>query len=110
MNKKRQFRRKGFTLVELMGAVLISMVIILMLYKVFDKVQSVFVVSLNRARAMEQGRIGMDMLVRDFQVLRAAELNTLAGSVTNIVWMDKVDANANDSLRPFDDPKFKRIV
>ena len=90
MNKNRQFRRKGFTLVELMGAVVISMTIILMLYKVFDKVQSVFVVSLNRARAMEQGRIGMDMLVRDFTALSAAGLNTLDGPVENIAWMGAV--------------------
>ena len=89
MNKKRQFRRKGFTLVELMGAVLISMTIILMLYKVFDKVQSVFVISQTRARAMEQGRIGMDMLVRDFKALSAAGLNDLNGSVPNIHWMDR---------------------
>ena len=88
MDKKRKFIRKGFTLVELMGAVVISMAIILMLYNVFDKVQSVFVVSQNRARAMEQGRIGMDMLVRDFTALSAASLNSANGPVTNIDWVE----------------------
>ena len=53
MKIKRQSMREGFTLVELMGAVVISMVIILLLYQIFDKVQSVFVESQNRARAME---------------------------------------------------------
>jgi hypothetical protein len=105
MNNNRQFRRKGFTLVELMGAVVISMAIILMLYKVFDKVQSVFVVSQNRARAMEQGRIGMDMLVRDFQALSAAALNTPDGPVENIVWEGAV-AKVH-SVSPFSGMKAK---
>ena len=67
-------RRNGFTLVELMGAVVISLIVILLLYKIFDKVQSVFTVSQNRARTMEQGRVAMDMLVNDFQALALAYL------------------------------------
>ena len=87
MKINRQFRRRGFTLVEIMGAVEISSVIILLLYKVFDKVQSVFVVSQNRARAMEQGRVAMDMLVTDFQALdAAARYDPDTGEIPNIFW------------------------
>lgn len=72
---------------ELMGAVVISMIIIMLLFKIFDKVQSVFVVSQNRARAMEQGRIAMDMLAKDFQFLAAADLSDPAiGEMANIEW------------------------
>ena len=87
-----------------MGAVVISMAIILMLYNVFDKVQSVFVVSQNRARAMEQGRIGMDMLVRDFTALSAAGLNTANGPFTNIGWVEG-GVGAVGNVSPFSDTK-----
>ena len=87
MEIKHQSKREGFTLVELMGAVVLSMIIILLLYKIFDKVQSVFVVGQNRARAMEEGRIAMDMLVKDFQALSPAKINDLKGEVPNIDWV-----------------------
>ena len=89
MKINRQFRHRGFTLVELMGSVVISSLIFLLLFKVLDKVQTVFVVSQNRALAMEQGRIAMDMLVKDFQALAAANLNDpnpFIGAVPNIDW------------------------
>ena len=72
MNIKRQSKHEAFTLVELMGAVVISMIVILLLYKIFDTVQSVFVVGQNRSRVMEQGRIAMDMMVKDFKALSPA--------------------------------------
>ena len=53
-------------MVELMGAVVISIVLILMLYSIFDKVQSIFLTGQNRARAMDEARATMDMLARDF--------------------------------------------
>jgi prepilin-type N-terminal cleavage/methylation domain-containing protein len=81
-------RRNGFTLVELMGAVVISLIIILLLYQIFDKVQSVFTVSQNRARTMEQGRVAMDMLVNDFQALAPAALNDTIGEIPNIEWAE----------------------
>ena len=86
----------GFTLVELMGAVLISLIVILMLYQIFDRVQSVFVVSQNRARAMEQGRVAMDMVVTDLQALAAPGLNDTGGEVANIEWVD--DGNTGESI------------
>ncbi len=87
MKIMRQSKCGGFTLVELMGAVVISMIVILLLYKIFDKVQTVFVVSQNRARAMEQGRIAMDMIVNDIEALSPARINDLIGEVPNIDWV-----------------------
>ena len=75
MKIKRQSKHEGFTLVELMGAVVISMIVILLLYKIFDTVQSVFVVGQNRSRVMEQGRIALDMMVKDFKALSPAKIN-----------------------------------
>jgi prepilin-type N-terminal cleavage/methylation domain-containing protein len=104
MKINRQFKRRGFTLVEIMGAVVISSVIILLLYKVFDKVQRVFVVSQNRARAMEQGRISMDRLVKDFRVLAAAALydpDPPAGDIPNIQWFNTRETNYLSPVRRF---------
>ena len=86
MKKSRQSGHRGFTLVELMGAVVISMIVILLLYEIFNKVQSVFVKSRNRAISMELGRLAMDMLVEDFRTLEAAKLYDENGEVPNIDW------------------------
>ena len=86
MKKSRQSGDRGFTLVELMGAVVISMIVILLLYEIFNKVQSVFVKSRNRAISMELGRLAMDMLVEDFRTLGAAKLYDDTGEVPNIDW------------------------
>ena len=67
-----QAKRKAFTMVELMGAVTIALVIILLLYSIFDKVQTVFVVGQNRALAMDEGRSAMDMLVGDLKLISGA--------------------------------------
>ena len=60
-------RRNAFTMVEMMAAVTISIILILLMYGIFDKVQTVFVVGQNRALAMEEARSAMDMLKRDFE-------------------------------------------
>ena len=86
MKTKRSTWQRGFTLVELMGAVVISLIVILMLYRIFDRVQSVFTVSQNRARTMEAGRVAMDMMVKDFQALAPAALTDLTGEIPNIEW------------------------
>ena len=69
---QRHVRQAGFTLVELMGAVLISIMVIFVLYSLFDKVQDVFMVSQNRSRVLEQGRVTMDILTKDFKGLSSA--------------------------------------
>ena len=56
-----------------MAAVTISIILILLMYGIFDKVQTVFVVGQNRARAMEEARAAMDMLKRDFESIDGAE-------------------------------------
>ena len=66
-------RRNAFTMVEMMAAVTISIILILLMYGIFDKVQTVFVVGQNRARAMEEARAAMDMLKRDFESIDGAE-------------------------------------
>ena len=60
-------------MVEMMAAVTISIILILLMYGIFDKVQTVFVVGQNRARAMEEARAAMDMLKRDFESIDGAE-------------------------------------
>ena len=93
--------RNGFTLVELMGAVMISLIVILLLYKIFDKVQSVFMVSQNRARTMEQGRMAMDMIVKDFQALTPASLNDPVGEIPNIEWAELPERDFLSPIRRF---------
>ena len=71
--KKINRRCNAFTMVEMMAAVTISIILILLMYGIFDKVQTVFVVGQNRARAMEEARAAMDMLKRDFESIDGAE-------------------------------------
>ncbi len=78
-------RIKAFTMVELMGAVTIALVLIIMLYNIFDKVQRVFVIGQNRAIAMDESRSAMDMMVEDFQQLNV--IGDLNGSEPNLNWL-----------------------
>ena len=65
--KKINRKSNAFTMVEMMAAVTVSIILILLMYGIFDKVQTVFVVGQNRALAMEEARAAMDMLKRDFE-------------------------------------------
>lgn len=79
---------RAFTMVELMGAVTISLVLIIMLYSIFDKVQKVFVTGQNRAIAMDEARSAMDILVDDFQLLN--RVGDVVGTEKNLKWMPAV--------------------
>ena len=71
MNTAAKSKVGGFTMVELMAAVTISISLILMLYTIFDKVTRVFVEGQSRAVAMEEGRAAMDMIVADIERMGA---------------------------------------
>ena len=73
-----------------MSAVIISVILIMLLFQIFNKVLSVLVVSQNRARAMEQGRNAMDIMVQDFRSLGAAGLRhpNYGKEIPNISWGD----------------------
>ncbi len=60
---------RGFTLVELMAAVFISILVIGTLYHVFNRVQVVFRIGNNQAQVLERGRALMDMMVRDLETM-----------------------------------------
>ena len=99
-----QLRRvKGFTMVELMGAVTIALVLIIMLYSIFSKVQSIFVTGQNRAIAMDEARTAMDMLVDDFQILNL--IGDVKGDEPNLRWMPAVEINATSYPKPPPYPK-----
>mgnify|MGYP001475348201 CR=1 FL=1 len=75
-------RKRAFTMVELMGATTIAIFLIILLYNLFDKVQSVFVVGQSRALAMEDGRIAMDLVAEDFLLLESG----VGGERPNLLW------------------------
>ena len=75
-------RKRAFTMVELMGATTIAIFLIIILYNLFDKVQSVFVVGQSRALAMEDGRIAMDLVAEDFLLLESG----VGGERPNLLW------------------------
>ena len=54
-------------MVELMAAVTISLIVVLLLYTVFEKVQKVFVKGQSEALVMEEGRSAMDLILRGLQ-------------------------------------------
>ncbi len=64
----------GFTLPELMVAVLISILVIGALYQVFSRVQEMFRIGHNQSLVLERGRAIMDMIVRDLEMMRASGL------------------------------------
>ncbi|MBL67799.1 MAG: hypothetical protein CMO74_05005 [Verrucomicrobiales bacterium] len=64
----------GFTLVELMAAIFISILVIGALYQVFSRVQEMFRVGHNQTKVLERGRAIMDMIVRDLETMCAADL------------------------------------
>tara|TARA_B100000959_G_C14897283_1_gene589314 strand:- start:22 stop:1362 length:1341 start_codon:yes stop_codon:yes gene_type:complete len=79
---------RAFTMVELMGAVTIALVLIMMLYSIFNRVQNVFVTGQNKAIAMDEARSAMDIMVENFQMLnRAGDEN---GNWKNLSWMPVV--------------------
>ena len=82
-SRSTRLRNRAFTMVELMGAVTIALLIIIMLYSIFDKVQKVFVTGQNRALAMEEGRTAMDLVVDDFKIISGG----VDGSLKNLSWM-----------------------
>ena len=65
-------RKRGFTLLELMAAIFISILIIGALYAVFDRVQKAFRIGYNQTRVLERGRAIMDVIVRDLELMHAA--------------------------------------
>ena len=79
-------------MVELMRAVTIAMVLIFLMYSIFDKVQTVFVAGQNRARAMEEGRTAMDLIVDDVRALSGG----IDGDLENISWLgEQLDPQVN---------------
>jgi hypothetical protein len=83
MRRFNSHRTSAFTMVELMGAVTIAMVLIFLMYSIFDKVQTVFVAGQNRARAMEEGRTAMDLIVDDVRALSGG----IDGELENLSWL-----------------------
>ena len=67
MNLLRTIRRRqaAYTMVELMAAVLISVVLVVAMYQIFARVQSVFTTGHSRTKLLEEGRAVMDLIVRD---------------------------------------------
>lgn len=97
MRHREEMNIRAFTMVELMGAVTIAMVLIFLLYSIFDKVQTVFVAGQNRAKAMEAGRTAMDLLVDDMQALAGG----VDGDLENVSWEGtSMDPNYQWNDRP----------
>ena len=101
-------RRNAFTMVEMMAAVTISIILILLMYGIFDKVQTVFVVGQNRARAMEEARAAMDMLKRDFEsidgpgslvIQQRGQAKMTIGEVLNPVFVHTSFTSEDDGYR-----------
>jgi hypothetical protein len=75
MKARVTFRHaRGFTLLELMAAIFISILIIGALYQVFSRVQNMFRTGHNQTKVLERGRAMMDMIVRDLEMMCAAEV------------------------------------
>ena len=77
----RHFRRAtGFSLLELMVAMGLLSVIVLALFSMFDQTQKALHNAIGQVDVMESGRSAMDLLVRDIERARSANVPT----VTNL--------------------------
>ncbi len=76
MNPNRTIRRRqaAYTMVELMAAVLISVGLVVAMYQIFARVQSVFTTGHSRTKLLEEGRAVMDLIVRDLGRMAPAGL------------------------------------
>jgi hypothetical protein len=76
MNLRRTIRCRhaAYTMVELMAAVLISIVLVVAMYQIFARVQSVFTTGHSRTKLLEEGRAVMDLIVRDLSRMAPAGL------------------------------------
>lgn len=66
-------KRRAFTLVELMVAMSVLTLIVLVLFKIFDKTQSALRSNVAQVDVMEGGRALMDLLKRDLEQITAPE-------------------------------------
>jgi len=71
-NMRTRRTRSGFTLLELMAAIFISILIIGALYAIFSRVQEVFRIGHNQTRVLERGRAIMEVITRDLERMHAA--------------------------------------
>jgi hypothetical protein len=57
----------AYTMVELMVAVLISVILMVAMYQIFARVQKIFTEGNHRGKMYEEGRAVMDLIVRDLE-------------------------------------------
>ena len=76
MNLRRTIRRRqaAYTMVELMAAVLISVLLVVAMYQIFAFFLSVFTTGHSRTKLLEEGRAVMDLIVRDLGRMAPAGL------------------------------------
>ncbi len=72
------WRRRGFTIVELLVAISILTLIVLVLYGLFDQVQRALRSNVAQVDVHEGGRAGMEMMSREMEQIQAGN------SVTNV--------------------------
>ena len=65
----------AYTMVELMVAVLISVILMVAMYQIFARVQKIFTEGNHRGKMYEEGRAVMDLIVRDLEQIAPSGLN-----------------------------------
>ncbi len=108
MNRKSQ----GFTLVELMVAVTISLIILVAVAQLFATSRSTYGLEENLARVQENGRFAMEFLTQDIRMAGYAGCNSTLtqgtpvggtcpiGTVCNLVNMNSVTADTAITFNP----------
>jgi hypothetical protein len=65
----------AYTMVELMVAVLISVILMVAMYQIFARTQKIFTEGHHRGKMYEEGRALMDLIVRDLKQIAPSGLN-----------------------------------
>jgi len=68
----------AYTMVELMVAMLISVILMVAMYQIFARVQKIFTEGNHRGKMDEEGRAVMDLIVRDLRQMAASGLTKKA--------------------------------
>jgi prepilin-type N-terminal cleavage/methylation domain-containing protein len=68
----------AYTMVELMVAMLISVILMVAMYQIFARVQKVFTEGNHRGKMYEEGRAVMDLIVRDLEQIAPSGLPALS--------------------------------
>lgn len=92
-SRKYNWRRRGFTLLELMIAITLMLIVMLMLRTMFTSAQAMYVTAARRVQVYSQARVAMDMIEQDMLAMRV-DASDASIQLRSVALDDYSNANA----------------